>query len=69
MGIPGYDQWKLASPDDDYIDDGDMCVTCGGEGWIMEEDGDPSDWGEDTYCGEEDAAIVCRHCGGKGTIK
>lgn len=44
--------------------DGDACPHCGGEGYIMESDGDPSDWGEDTYCGPMDSTIICRHCKG-----
>ncbi len=52
--------------DFDY-DDGECCNRCGGEGWIMAEDADPSDWGEDTYCGPEDATMICPQCKGKGT--
>lgn len=53
--------------DDDYEDD-DTCPRCGGEGWIMACDGDPSDWGEDTYCGSLDAEIKCRECRGTGYL-
>ena len=52
----------------DEFDDEDACQHCGGEGFIMESDGDPSDWGEDTYCGPEDSVIMCRHCKGKGYL-
>lgn len=52
----------------DYEDD-DTCPRCGGEGWLMAEDGDPSDWGEDTYCGAVDATITCRQCKGTGVIR
>jgi len=29
-----YDQWKLASPYDDYEDPEDECPNCGGEGYV-----------------------------------
>ena len=56
---------------DEFFDDGldDDCPRCGGEGWIMAGDGDPSDWGEDTYCGSMDDAITCRECRGTGVRK
>lgn len=50
----------------DYEDDGDECPHCCGDGFIDACDGDPTDWGEDTYCGPDDATIRCRHCNGKG---
>jgi len=53
--------------DEDYRDDW-PCPRCLGYGWIMAMDGDPSDWGEDTYCGPEDASMVCPECKGKGTL-
>lgn len=54
-------------PDWDYeYDMRDICQDCGGEGWIEAADGDPSDWGEDTYCGAADEVITCRHCNGSG---
>ncbi|TIO15582.1 MAG: hypothetical protein E5X86_19620 [Mesorhizobium sp.] len=35
MDIPGYDAWKLASPDDDRDDfEDDYCPNCGGEGVV-----------------------------------
>lgn len=46
----------------------DLCPRCGGEGWYMASDGDPSEWGEDTYCGPEDATLTCRECRGTGYI-
>lgn len=55
---------------DDFDDEyDDCCPRCGGEGWIMASDGDPSDWGEDTYCGPMDAEIECRECRGTGYLK
>jgi len=56
-------------PEDDDFSEFDECPRCGGDGYIMAVDGDPSDWGEDTYCGPEDASILCPECKGKGTIK
>ncbi len=53
---------------DIYLEEYD-CERCGGEGWIYEADGDPSDWMEDTYCGSDDSTIVCRVCKGKGFFK
>ena len=56
--------------DDDLYDGQDYeCSRCNGEGWILEADGDPSDWQEDTYCGPDDSVITCRACKGKGVIK
>jgi len=53
-------------PEDTYEDH--LCQHCGGDGFILESDGDPSDWGEDTFCGSDDAVIQCRHCNGTGAI-
>lgn len=50
-------------------EDSDCCPRCGGEGWIDAVDGDPSDWGEDTYCGPEDASLKCRDCNGEGYFR
>ena len=44
-----------------------LCQHCGGEGWLLAEDGDGSDWQEDTYAGLAGAEIKCRYCKGKGT--
>ena len=43
-------------------DEDGACWNCGGEGYIYAEDGDGSDWIEDTYAGPEGAMIKCRHC-------
>jgi len=53
--------------DFDY-DESDECDRCGGEGWIDAVDGDPSDWMEDTYCGDPAAIIKCRKCNGTGVL-
>lgn len=50
--------------DDDY-----ECPRCGGEGSFLESEGDPSDWGEDTYCGPEDAVMICPDCRGRGYFR
>jgi hypothetical protein len=47
---------------DDEYDEDDVCQRCGGDGYIMASEGDPSDWGEDTYCGPEDAVMACPDC-------
>lgn len=33
-GLPGYDEWKLASPDDYSDPADDYCSNCGGEGVV-----------------------------------
>lgn len=50
-------------------EDGNFCLRCGGEGFIMATDGDGSDWGEDCYAGPLDAEIKCRVCNGTGVRK
>ena len=57
------DPVQMSDYDDEFDD---LCQRCGGEGWLMAIDGDGSDWGEDTYCGPEDATITCRLCHGTG---
>lgn len=52
---------------DDELD-GDCCPRCSGEGWMMESDAGPSEWGEDTYCGPEDSTITCPECKGTGYL-
>ena len=52
-----------------FDDEDDLCPRCGGEGWILEADGDGSDWGEDCYCGPDDETIECRACNGTGISK
>ena len=57
------------TPDPYDYDESDECDRCGGNGYIMEAEGDPSDWMEDTYCGADDEVIVCRKCNGTGVLK
>lgn len=52
----------------DWGDDDDLCAICGGDGYILACDGDGNDWGEDTYSGQMDAVIECRHCKGTGVL-
>ena len=59
-------EWNKDGPD--YPMDDDTCDRCGGGGWIMACDGDASDWGEDTYCGDIEASIECRYCRGTGIL-
>ncbi len=71
LGQPEKPEVTPSKPDceqDWEYDEDDTCPRCGGEGWIMASDGDPSDWMEDTYCGEEDAVIQCRRCNGTGKL-
>lgn len=42
-----------------------ICDRCGGEGFIEYNDGDGSDWGEDSPS-EENHLITCRQCHGTG---
>ena len=48
---------------DDCIDDG-VCPQCGGDGVIMLSEAGPSEWGEDTFC-VEDEPITCPTCKGR----
>lgn len=36
MDLPGYDAWKLASPDDYYDEADEDCPNCGGEGFTYD---------------------------------
>lgn len=49
-------------PDRWDYDEDEACPRCGGDGYILASEGDPSDWGEDTYCGPEDDCIPCPEC-------
>jgi len=70
LGQPDKPEVTPSKPDCEYEDDfeeaSEDCPRCGGEGYILESDGDPSDWMEDTYCGPDDSVIMCWRCGGTG---
>lgn len=60
MNLPGYDNWKLASPPE--YDEPEDCPECGGEGFVFQcFDG----CCEDADIGCDDCTRTCPVCGGK----
>ena len=55
---------------DDDLNNEERCICdrCGGEGFIEYNDGDGSDWGDDSPS-EVNHLITCRACKGTGRIQ
>jgi hypothetical protein len=59
-GLPGYDRWKLASPDEEWgcePEEEGPCV-CGDSGWMCE-------WVEDSNDPDREIVIPCTECSGE----